>query len=54
VPESLALCPKSFTARADQPLIGVFRQRNGQEVVEYLTDEADLDASAPDDGVAPR
>jgi hypothetical protein len=33
-------------------LIGVFRQRNGQEVVEYFTDEADLEAPGADDGVA--
>jgi hypothetical protein len=40
-----------MTVPADQPLIGVIRHRNGQEVVEYFTDEADLDASRSADGV---
>jgi hypothetical protein len=52
MPESLPHHPRSFTVRADQPLIGVFRHRNGQDVVEYFTDEADADASTVDDGVA--
>jgi hypothetical protein len=51
MPEPLPHHPEHFTARADQPLIGVIRQRNGQELVEYFTDEAELDASRADDGI---
>ena len=51
MPESLPDHSESFTARADQRLIGVLRQRNGQEVVEYFTDEAKLDASRTEDAV---
>lgn len=39
----------SMTVRADQPLIGVIRQRNGQDVVEYFVDEADADAASGQD-----
>ena len=35
----------SMTVRVDQPLIGVIRQRNGQDVVEYFTDETNGDAA---------
>lgn len=31
--------------------MGVIRQRNGQDVVEYFTDEAKLDAARADDAV---
>ena len=51
MPESLPDHAKSFTARVDQPLIGVLRHRNGQDVVEYFTDEAELDAARTDDAV---
>ncbi len=33
----------SFTVKADQPLIGVIGQQDGQEVVRYFTDEQELD-----------
>ena len=33
----------SFTVRADQPLIGVIEQQDGQEMVRYFTDEQELD-----------
>ena len=35
-----------MTVRADQPLIGVIRQRQGQEVVEYFVEEADGDQAS--------
>jgi hypothetical protein len=40
-----------MTVRSDQPLIGVIRQSNGHEVVDYFTDEADADAASPDEAV---
>ena len=43
--------PQRLTVRADQPLIGVIRERNGQEVVDYFTDEGDAEAVTPDEGV---
>ena len=51
MPESLPHHPAHWTARADQPLIGVFRQRNGQDLVEYSTEEAEVDASGSADAV---
>ena len=35
-----------MTVRADQPLIGVIRQQDGVEVVDYFTDEADADQAS--------
>jgi hypothetical protein len=35
----------NFTVRRDQPLIGVLRQENGQEVMRYFTEEESADAA---------
>ncbi len=36
----------SMTVRRDQPLIGVFVRRVGEEMVCYVADEAELDESS--------
>jgi len=39
-----------FTARADQPLIGVIEEQDGQEVVRCFTDKAQTDEALGEDG----
>ncbi len=46
MPEQPARYP-SFIARADQPLVGVITQEDGQEVVRYFTEEEAVDAAFP-------
>jgi hypothetical protein len=47
MPERQHSAPDGFTARRDQPLIGIPDQSNGRELVHYFTDEADLEAALP-------
>lgn len=35
-----------FMARGNQPLIGVFRQEKGREIVQYFSDEAEADEAS--------
>lgn len=38
----------SLVVRADQPLIGIFLEEDGREVVRYFTDEVEADAAGSD------
>jgi hypothetical protein len=38
--------PRSLVARPDQPLIGIFRENDGRESVEYTIDDSTDEASA--------
>ncbi|MBI3979299.1 MAG: hypothetical protein HY331_14040 [Chloroflexi bacterium] len=40
-----------FLVRRDQPLIGIPLKENGEEVVEYFTDEAGLDDVSTSDSI---
>ena len=50
IPEQPSSQGRFFEARLDQPLIGIIvRKEDGEEVVRYFTDEADLErASSPE------
>jgi hypothetical protein len=40
-----------FMARGNQPLIGVFRQEKGREIVQYFSDEVEADEASSLRGV---
>jgi hypothetical protein len=42
---------RRFVVRPEQPLIGVIREEDGQQVVEYFTDDAEVDAATPPQSV---
>jgi len=45
---AVQLRPPSLAAEAEQPLVGVFLEEDGQQVVHYFADEAAADAAAAD------
>jgi hypothetical protein len=42
----------SLVVSSDQPLIGVFLEEDGREVVRYFTDELEADAAGSDEATA--
>jgi hypothetical protein len=44
--------PPSLVATADQPLIGIVLEEDGQQVVRYFADEAAADAAVADHALA--
>lgn len=47
MPEGQRNRVSTLIVRSDQPLIGIISETDGEEMVHYFTDEAEVDAATP-------
>jgi hypothetical protein len=52
MPDGQPHSPQGFSARRDQPLIGVVVPDGDREIVRYFTDEAEADEALSQSGIA--